>query len=238
MPPIVLIHLVISLVIAATIFGGATFCLVYLVWAFLGRRGPARSRRLRLALASALVSAAAVLAAVAITYLYTLPSSMSIIRPDYRAPYQILSRAAAMTVPLLIFLAAALAIRAAFREPGFRRRQLQFSLMSVILAAAVGVAGYWLIYSVQVPAFERFVMIESRDWSTQIGEQAPNAGYRPWRVAGDGRSLSTEKRLYLSNCRRSRGGGIQNICQRRNSSHVSDFKQRHDSLPIVRLRRN
>jgi peroxiredoxin len=172
--PIVLVNWLINLGIAAAIFGGAIFCLVYLVWAFLGERGATRSLRLRKALASALMSVAGVLAAVAFTYLYTLPMSMSIIRPDYHAPYQALSRAAAVAVPMLILLSAVLAGRAAFVEPGARRRKLQFSRFSLFLAAAIGVLDYWLIYSIQMPAYSRFVMIESRDWMTRVGEPAPD----------------------------------------------------------------
>jgi thiol-disulfide isomerase/thioredoxin len=174
MSPFVFINILFSLAIAAAIFGGAIFCLIYLIWAFLGERGAARSRRLRLALASALMSAAGVLGAVAFTFLYTLPMSMNIIRPDFHAPYQTLSRSAAVAVPVLFLLAAGLAGRAALGEPGARRRKFQYSLVGLFLAAAIGAVNYWLIYSVQVPAYERFVMIESRDWTTRIGEPAPD----------------------------------------------------------------
>jgi peroxiredoxin len=75
---------------------------------------------------------------------------------------------------VLFLLAAGLAGRAALGEPGARRRKFQYSLVGLFLAAAIGAVNYWLIYSVQVPAYERFVMIESRDWTTRIGEPAPD----------------------------------------------------------------
>ena len=39
-----------------------------------------------------------------------------------------------------------------------------------LLALPIYAAGYMLIYHVQVPAFERYVLIESREWKTRIGE--------------------------------------------------------------------
>jgi peroxiredoxin len=42
------------------------------------------------------------------------------------------------------------------------------------LFVALSATDYALIYSVQVPAFQRHVMIESREWKTRVGEQAPD----------------------------------------------------------------
>jgi peroxiredoxin len=47
------------------------------------------------------------------------------------------------------------------------------SLACFLLVAVASAVNYHLLYSIQVPAFERYVAIESREWKTQVGELAP-----------------------------------------------------------------
>jgi hypothetical protein len=94
-----------------------------LAWALLGRR-ESRRRRLRAALAYALLCAAGVLSAVALFYLAVLPSSMQVIRPDFRPPFHWGERVLAIAVPLSLLLSVGFVIRALYRSPGARKQLL------------------------------------------------------------------------------------------------------------------
>lgn len=57
---------------------------------------------------------------------------------------------------------------------GIRKRAIVASLGCLLLTFGMVAADYILIYHIQVPAFDRYVMIESRDWKTQIDDPAPD----------------------------------------------------------------
>jgi peroxiredoxin len=154
--------------------GFALGTLFFLAWALVGRRGDPRRRRLRIALSGAALLVASFLTAVSIFYLVMWPSSMLIIRPDFQAPYGWCSKVLSAAVPFILYAAAVLLIRAINQPPGSRKRALLMSLGCLLLTLPMYAAGYMLIYHVQVPAFDRYVFIESRDWKTHIGDPAPD----------------------------------------------------------------
>jgi peroxiredoxin len=154
--------------------GFAMGTLLFLAWALIGRRGDSRRRRLRFALSSALLLLASVLSAVSLYHFVLLPSSMQVIRPDFQAPYQWWSQVLSAAVPIVLYVSAVLAIRAMNKRQGTRKRALLVSLGCLLLTLPMCVADYMLIYHVQVPAFERYVSIESRDWKTHVGDLAPD----------------------------------------------------------------
>ena len=105
---------------------------------------------------------------------FVLMPAMSILRPEFRLPYGWLTSALSNLAPVLIFAAMGLVICALCRPHGMRKRALVASLYLLLLFLAVSAADYGLIYSIQVPAFARYVMIENRNWRTSVGESAPD----------------------------------------------------------------
>jgi peroxiredoxin len=154
--------------------GFAIGTLFFLAWALVGRRGDPRKRRLRFALSSAALLVASALSAVSMFHLVLLPSTMQVIRPDYQAPYEWCSKVLSASVPFILYASAVLLIGAINQTLGTRKRALLRSLGCLLLALPMYAAGYMLIYHVQVPAFDRYVLIESRDWKTHIGDPAPD----------------------------------------------------------------
>jgi peroxiredoxin len=169
MPLEPLIYLVLFL--AALGFLASSF--IFLVWAFLGRRGEPRTRRLRISLSSLLLFVATGLSFFSMMYLVLMPA-MSTLRPEFRLPYGWLTSVLSIFAPVLIFASISLVIHDLWRPRGTRKRVLLASLCFLLLFLAVSAADYGLIYSVQVPAFDRYVMIESRDWRTRVGDMAPD----------------------------------------------------------------
>jgi peroxiredoxin len=154
--------------------GFAIGTLFFLAWALISGRGDPRRRRLRFALSSAALLVASVVSAVAMFHRVLLPSTMQVIRADFEAPYQWCSTVLAAAVPVTLYASAILLIRAITQTPGTRKRALLMSLGWLLLTLPMYAAGYLLIYHVQVPAFDRYVLIESRDWQTHIGDPAPD----------------------------------------------------------------
>jgi peroxiredoxin len=158
--------------IAAFVF--AIGNLVSLAWALIGRRGDPRRRLLRFVLSIAALSGAWILSAVSMVLLVALPSSMEVIRPDFQAPYAWCRKVLSAVIPIILYASAVLVIRAINQTQGTRKRTLQMSLGCLLLTLPIFAADYMLIYHVQVPAFDRYVSIESRDWKTHIGDLAPD----------------------------------------------------------------
>ncbi len=156
-------------VIAA--LGFAIVAFVFLAWSFLGRRGDPRMRRLRFALSSAALSVVSVLSAVSMFYLVLLPLQIHD-SPDFRPPYEWCSRILTAAVFILLYASAIFLVRAVYQKLGTRKRVLLTSLGCLLLTLAVCAADYALIYHVQVPAYDRYVLIEHRDWKTHVGERA------------------------------------------------------------------
>jgi len=147
---------------------------IFLVWAFLGRRGDPRTRRLRISLSSLLLFVAAAVTFFSMMYLVLMPATMSLLRPEFRLPYGWLTRGLSILAPVLIFAAASLVIHDLWRPHGKRKRVLLTSLCLLLLFLGAAAADYGLVYSVQVPAFDHYAMIESHDWRTHIGQTAPD----------------------------------------------------------------
>jgi len=158
----------------AAALGFAVGALFFLAWAFIGQRGDLRRRRLRFALSSAALSAASVLSGIALFYVVLLPGVMQMTAPDFAAPYQWCSAALVAAVPLALYASAILLIRAINHTSTSRSWALRMSLGCLLASLLMFVAGYLLIYRVQVPAFDRYVLIENRDWRTHVGDQAPD----------------------------------------------------------------
>ena len=154
--------------------GFAIGTLASLAWALIGRRGDPRRRLLRFALSIAALSGAWVLSDVSMIYLVSLPSMMGVIGPDFQAPYAWCRKVLSAAIPIILYASAALVIRAINQTQGTRKRALLMSLGCLLLALPIFAADYMLIYHVQVPAVDRYVLIESRDWKTHIGDLAPD----------------------------------------------------------------
>lgn len=155
-------------------FGFAVAALFFLAWSLVGERGDPRRRRFRIALSSATLSVTSVLSAVSVYFLVLLPSTMRVTRPEFRAPYEWFSQALSAVVPITLYISAVLIFRTMQRAPGNRTSGLLISLGSLVLSLSSYASGYMLIYRVQVPAFDRYVLIESREWTTHIGDSAPD----------------------------------------------------------------
>ena len=153
--------------------GFLLFFFVLLVWAFLGQRGMPRSRRLRMALSSGLMFIASGLSGVSLIYFVALPATISL-RPEFAPPYQWSSRLLSIVAPVAIFAAMTLVIGAIYRDRGTRYRLVLISLGCFLLFLASAAANYAVIYRIQVPAFDRYAMIESQSWLTRVGEDAPD----------------------------------------------------------------
>lgn len=156
--------------------GFAIGALVFLAWALIGARGEQRARRLRFALSSAALFVASVLSAVAMFQLVLLPSTMQVTAPEFTAPWQGSSAALAMAIVVTLYVSAFLLIRAMFRLKGTRRTAFLTSLGVLLLTPPLYAADYLLIYRVHVPAYEQYVLIDSRshDWKTHVGDLAPD----------------------------------------------------------------
>ena len=107
-------------------------------------------------------------------HLVLLPSIMQKNTPDFEAPYQWCSTVLAAAVPVTLYASAILLIRAMNQTPTTRKRALLMSFGWLLASLSTFAAGYLLIYQVQVPVFERYVLIESREWQTHVGDPAPD----------------------------------------------------------------
>ena len=154
--------------------GLAIGALVFTIWSLISRRGERRRRRFRLAFSSAVLLVASVLASVAMFHFVLIPGTMQLIRPDFYVRYKWCSEVLSAAVVILLYASAIFLIRAIHRMPGTRQRALWMSLGCLLLTLPVCVSNYLLIYRVQTREFERYVMIESRDWQTHIGDPSPD----------------------------------------------------------------
>jgi peroxiredoxin len=169
-----IINLILTLAVVAVAAGSALATLAFVILAILSSRGEPRTRRLRIGFVCFLTFVASVLTGISTIYFVTLPGTMKVVRPDFRVPHEWLTRVLSVAGPLSIFTAIGLAATALRQQTGARRRLWLASLGCLMFFAAVSGANYGLIYAVQVPTYERYVMIESRDWRTRVGDQVPD----------------------------------------------------------------
>jgi peroxiredoxin len=121
--------------------------------------------------------AASALSAVSMRYLGLLPSTMGVIRPDFEVPYRWCSTALVAAVPIVLYTSAVLLIWGLNQLAASRNRMLLASLGAFLLALPTYAASYALIYGVQAPRFERYMMIEGREWQTHVGDPAPDVSF-------------------------------------------------------------
>lgn len=160
--------------LAIAALGFAAGALVWLVWALMGGRGERRIRRLRLAASSAVLCVTSVASSVSLYYLLFPRIFMVIGEPSFHVPYAPVSDVLWVIVLALFFTSAILLIRTIWLSGASRRRSLPMALAGLLVAMLAYSACYALINSVQVPAYERFAMIENRDWKTHVGDPAPD----------------------------------------------------------------
>lgn len=139
-----------------------------------GRQGTPRSRRLRISLSSAIFCMAGLMLAISAYHSALVPAEMRVRRPEFQPPYQWLSIVLAIVAPLFIVTSAGVLVRALNRSSNRWKRVVTTSLSCAFAFLAAAGANYALIYRVQVPNFDRYVMIESRDWKTRVGDAAPD----------------------------------------------------------------
>lgn len=161
----------------ATAAGFLLGSIIFLIYGLISRRGPARTRRLRFALASVVLLIASFACGTWLIYLVQLPAIVVSGHEDFQPPYSSCSVLLNLIGPALILAAAALLIRAAYRELGQRKPLLYKSLGCLLLFLATGLVTYQLVYAIQMPALARFVMIESRPYLTRVGEVAPDVSF-------------------------------------------------------------
>jgi thiol-disulfide isomerase/thioredoxin len=147
--------------------------MIYLLFALINRGWDARKRRLRIALMSFFLAAAAASTVVAGFHavLMTHPPMHSS-RPEFDVPYDGLTSVLTYSTALTAFAVAILMGRGIWG--GGLRRATYMSVATIGLFIAAAVGNYLLTHSVQVPAYERYVIIESRDWKTRVGSPAPD----------------------------------------------------------------
>jgi peroxiredoxin len=160
--------------LAIAALGFAAGVLFFLAWALIGGRGDRRARRLRLAASSAVLCVTSVASSVGMFYLLLALLTFQITDSDFQVPYAGWSNSLGVVVLVLIYASAILLIRSMWPTGASRRRRLLISFACLVVTLSVYAGCYALINFVQVPAYERFVMIENRAWKTQLGEPAPD----------------------------------------------------------------
>ena len=151
---------------------GAAAALIFLVWAFIGQRGDRRKRRLKISLSGAIVFVTTGL--VFFTSFYLIFPLVEFSSRDYRPPYQWPGIILSVVGLGCIFILAGLFIWMIWRQRASRKWQPLLLLVTAFMAGGLCAAAYALIFSVQIPAFQRYTMIENREWKTHIGQPAPD----------------------------------------------------------------
>jgi peroxiredoxin len=149
--------------------------LIFFVWAFIGGR-TSRNRRLRVSIASLTIMLAGGASGTAVMYFLNWPGELTS-RPEYRPPYEEWHRILTVGVLLSIIVAAGLAAWVLVSNPIRKKRVVFLTFGLVSLCAAMSAANWNLIYSIQAPAYARYVMIERQEWRTRVGETAPDIEY-------------------------------------------------------------
>lgn len=149
----------------------AVWSVAHLIWAFLGQRGELRRRRLWRALSSFVIAASLVLTIAALYHSVLLVHpSIRVMHPNYDVPYRWVTDVLALLMPLAIVIGLSLAVRCLWRG-GVKRVLIAAGCIGAF--ALMGIANYALTHSIQIPAYQRHVMIESREWKTRVGDPAP-----------------------------------------------------------------
>jgi peroxiredoxin len=157
-------------------FAAAAASLIFCFWAFAGRRD-LRNRRLRVALSSFLIMIAGIGIGLSLFKFVVMPSEMAWMHPEYSPRFETWHQILSVATLISIVAAAGLAVWALLGTPVNKKRLWLQALGCVLVCAAVSAANWVLIYSIQIPAYSRYVMIENRDWKTQIGDAAPDIEY-------------------------------------------------------------
>jgi peroxiredoxin len=157
--------------LALTAIALAIWSFAHLIWALLGQRGELRSRRLRRALSGFVIAAASVLTVAALYHSVLLVHpTIRVMHPDYDVPYRWVTDLLTLLMPLTIVVGVSMAMRWLWHG-GVKR--VLIAAVCVAAFALMGIANYALTYSIQLPDYERHVMIGSREWKTRVGESAP-----------------------------------------------------------------
>lgn len=160
--------------LAIAALGFAAGAMVWVAWALVGGRGERRMRRLRMAASSAVLCVVSVAASVSMYYLLFPRIFMATGEPGFHIPYAPVSDVLGVAVPVLLYTSAILLIRTLWVSGTVRRRTVLSSFGALLVALSAYSASYALIHSMQVPAYERFMMIENRPWKTHAGDPAPD----------------------------------------------------------------
>jgi len=160
--------------LAIAALGFAAGGVFWLLWALIARRGERRMRWLRLAASSAVLCVVSVTASVSMYYLLFPRIFMATGEPGFHVPYAPVSDVLWVVVPVLLYTSAILLIRTMWVSGAARRRSVLATTGGLLFTVSAYTACYALIHSVQVPAYERFMMIEYRDWKTHVGDPAPD----------------------------------------------------------------
>lgn len=147
---------------------GVTFLVasvIFLVWAFLSKRGLPRKRLLIASLSSFLLFLAAPISTYTLLYLVQLPAMLLVQSPaiaapndpGFRPPYAGWNGILYASGLGLLLVSVGLLAWGLLRPRGARSRILLASLGSLLLFLTVGAAHYSLVYSTQVPAHRRYV---------------------------------------------------------------------------------
>jgi peroxiredoxin len=154
----------------------AVASLIFFLWAFLGRQDW-RNHRLRAALSSFQIMIAGFGFGFSLLKFVVIPSEMVIWHPEYRPQYEAWHKILCFGTSVAIVAAAGLAVWSLLGKPVNRKRVLLLALGCISLIVGLSAANWMLIYSIQVPAYLRYIMIENRDWMTRIGDTAPDIEY-------------------------------------------------------------
>ncbi len=166
-------YLFLALYVAA--IAAALTSLIFFAWAFIGGRA-SRNRRLRFSIASLVIVIAGIASVFAGMYFVIMPGELTS-RPEYQPPYETWHKILNVLVSLSIIAAAGLATWSIVTNPIRKKRVVFLTFGLVSLCAAMSAANWKLIYSVQAPAYARYVMIERQEWRTRVGETAPDIEY-------------------------------------------------------------
>ena len=130
-----------------------------------------------MSLSSFLIMIAGVATGISLFEFVVMPSVMVLMHPEYQPRCETWHKILCIGTPISIVTAAGLVVWSLVGTPVNKKRVMLLALGCVLVCASVSAANWMLIYSIQFPAYLRYVMIEHRDWMTQIGDTAPDIEY-------------------------------------------------------------
>jgi len=150
----------------------AGLVLLFFAWAFVGKRAD-RNQRLRYSLVCVILLAAIIAYFFAEVYFVIYPG-VAFKNPEFQPPHGIWKDALAIISLVSIVAVASLAMLLIAVAAARKKSYYLAFLISICLCATACTSVWYLIYRIQVHAYEYYLLIENREWKTHIGGDAPD----------------------------------------------------------------